>query len=360
MSLRWRDRRKQLFAREAAPKASEGKLRRDFSTPRRQPRRRLAWTPLFAAAVLSLLALAALRVSILRTRYALGATLQRETELLARERSVAARGERAARAAEAPRIRRAARLQASGARDRPRGRGAGAVRSADLRGVSRRARITAAALLLGFLALAGRAAHLTVIDRRGLERGPRRRPAPCSGSLPRAARSSTQTGAELAVTVPAPSVYAIPREVDEPAQAARSSRAPSGCPSRRSARSSSARRLRVRDALGRARAGGGGVQARAGRRSASSTSRAASTRRARSRVRWSASRTSTAWACAASSRWRTPGWRARRSGSPVERDARGGCSPSPTTTRAAPRAATSRSRSTPRSRPTPRRRSTRW
>jgi hypothetical protein len=90
MSLRWRDRRKQLFAREAAAKASEGKLRRDWSTPRRQPRRRLAWTPLFAAAVLSLLALAALRVSILRTRYALGATLQHETELLARERSVAA------------------------------------------------------------------------------------------------------------------------------------------------------------------------------------------------------------------------------------------------------------------------------
>ena len=90
MSLRWRDRRKQLFAGEAAAKASEGKLRRDWSTPRRQAQRRLAWTPLFAAAVLSLLALAALRVSILRTRYALGATLQHETELLARERSVAA------------------------------------------------------------------------------------------------------------------------------------------------------------------------------------------------------------------------------------------------------------------------------
>ncbi len=100
MSLRWRDRRKALFAREASrdagsgarrePKGNEGKLRRDWSTPRRQVRRRLAWTPLFAAAVLSLLALAALRVSILRTRYALGATLQRETELLARERSVAA------------------------------------------------------------------------------------------------------------------------------------------------------------------------------------------------------------------------------------------------------------------------------
>ena len=99
MSLRWRDRRKELFSRapsrdeasgaRSEPKANEGKLRRDWSTPRRQSRRRLAWTPLFAAAVVSLLALAALRVSILRTRYALGATLQHETELLARERSVA-------------------------------------------------------------------------------------------------------------------------------------------------------------------------------------------------------------------------------------------------------------------------------
>lgn len=85
MSLRWRDRRKGLFAGEAA----RDELRRDWSAPRRRPRRRLAWTPIFAVAVISLLGLAALRVSILRTRYALGATLQRETELRTRERSAA-------------------------------------------------------------------------------------------------------------------------------------------------------------------------------------------------------------------------------------------------------------------------------
>ncbi len=93
------------------------------------------------------------------------------------------------------------------------------MRSADLRGVSQRARITAAALLLGFLALAGRAAHLTVIDRRGFERGQAQtgtvlRLAPARGTI------LDKAGAELAVTVPAPSVYAIPREVREPAQAA--------------------------------------------------------------------------------------------------------------------------------------------
>ncbi|MEN8161431.1 MAG: hypothetical protein ABFS41_15285 [Myxococcota bacterium] len=45
--------------------------------------------PLFAVAVVALLALAFLRVSILRTRYALGETLQQETELRTRERTAA-------------------------------------------------------------------------------------------------------------------------------------------------------------------------------------------------------------------------------------------------------------------------------
>jgi hypothetical protein len=85
MSLRYRDRRKQLFAR-----ASEREeLRRDWSARRKPGRRRIVWAPLFVVLVLSLLSLAALRISILRTRYALGATLQHETELRTRERSVA-------------------------------------------------------------------------------------------------------------------------------------------------------------------------------------------------------------------------------------------------------------------------------
>jgi hypothetical protein len=98
MSLRWRDRRKALFATAAAParEANSGRVRGGWSPPRAMPRPRLSFAPLFAVALISLLALAALRVSILRTRYALGATLQRETELLARERSaaVAARAQR--------------------------------------------------------------------------------------------------------------------------------------------------------------------------------------------------------------------------------------------------------------------------
>jgi hypothetical protein len=90
MSLRWRDRRRELFAPGAAsrePKAGGDRLKRDWSPRRRPPRARLAWVPLFAVAVVSLLCLAALRIGILRTRYALGATLQQETELRTRERA---------------------------------------------------------------------------------------------------------------------------------------------------------------------------------------------------------------------------------------------------------------------------------
>jgi type VI protein secretion system component VasK len=96
MSLRWRDRRKELFSGAAAREAGSVEMRRDWSARRQRPRRRIAWAPIFAVGVVSLLALAALRVSILRTRYALAATLQRETELRGRERSaaVAARQQR--------------------------------------------------------------------------------------------------------------------------------------------------------------------------------------------------------------------------------------------------------------------------
>jgi hypothetical protein len=85
MSLRWRDRRHQLFARAVGRE----ELRRDWSARRKPGRRPTVWAPLFVVLVLSLLALAALRISILRSGYALGATLQRETELRQRERSAA-------------------------------------------------------------------------------------------------------------------------------------------------------------------------------------------------------------------------------------------------------------------------------
>jgi hypothetical protein len=90
MSLRWSDRRAALFAGERV--RSERATPRTFSLPRRTAQRRLAWGPivvLLVTTALALLALAALRMSIVRTGYQLAATLQRETELRGRERSAA-------------------------------------------------------------------------------------------------------------------------------------------------------------------------------------------------------------------------------------------------------------------------------
>jgi hypothetical protein len=90
MSLRWSDRRAALFAGERV--RSERATPRTFSMPSRKARRRFARGPIVALLVttaLALLALAALRISILRTRYELAATLQRETALRSRERSAA-------------------------------------------------------------------------------------------------------------------------------------------------------------------------------------------------------------------------------------------------------------------------------
>jgi hypothetical protein len=85
VSLLWRDRRKQLFARAAGRE----ELRRDWSARKKAGQHRMVWAPLVVVLVLSLLPLAALRISIIRTGYALGAVLQRETELRTRERSAA-------------------------------------------------------------------------------------------------------------------------------------------------------------------------------------------------------------------------------------------------------------------------------
>ena len=90
MSLRWSDRRAALFAGERV--RGERATPRTFSVPRRKAPLRLARGPIVAALLstaLALLALAALRMSIVRTGYQLAATLQRETELRSRERSAA-------------------------------------------------------------------------------------------------------------------------------------------------------------------------------------------------------------------------------------------------------------------------------
>jgi cell division protein FtsI (penicillin-binding protein 3) len=106
------------------------------------------------------------------------------------------------------------------------------VRAADLRGASLRARLSSAVLLLAFLGLAARAAHLGVIDRRGAERGDDQ-----TGTVLRLASARgtilDKNGRELAVTVPAPSLYAVPREVKDPAQTARTLARALGVPAER-------------------------------------------------------------------------------------------------------------------------------
>ncbi|MEN8161430.1 MAG: penicillin-binding protein 2, partial [Myxococcota bacterium] len=94
------------------------------------------------------------------------------------------------------------------------------MRGADLRGAALRVRICGALLLLAFLGLSARAAHLGVVDRRGAERGKAQtgtvlRLAPARGTI------LDRGGRELAVTVPAPSLYAVPREIADPDGTAR-------------------------------------------------------------------------------------------------------------------------------------------
>ena len=94
------------------------------------------------------------------------------------------------------------------------------MRSADLRRASGRVRLVGAALLLAFGLLAVRAAHLSVIDDRGRRLGEAQtgtvlRLAPARGTV------VDRHGAALAVTIPAPSIYAVPREVDDASDTAR-------------------------------------------------------------------------------------------------------------------------------------------
>ncbi|HEU4427594.1 MAG TPA: penicillin-binding protein 2 [Myxococcota bacterium] len=93
------------------------------------------------------------------------------------------------------------------------------MRSADLRRATRRVRIVGVFVLAGFFLLGLRAAHLTLVDERGSALGPRQARtvlhlAPARGAI------TDRSGAELAMTVPAPSVYAVPKQVaDAPATA---------------------------------------------------------------------------------------------------------------------------------------------
>ena len=88
------------------------------------------------------------------------------------------------------------------------------MRSADLRRAIGRVRIVGLALLLGYLLLGARAAHLSLVDERGEKLAPRQaqtvlRLAPARGAI------TDRSGAELAMTLPAPSVYAVPKQVTD-------------------------------------------------------------------------------------------------------------------------------------------------
>jgi cell division protein FtsI (penicillin-binding protein 3) len=93
------------------------------------------------------------------------------------------------------------------------------MRGADLRRAIVRVRIVGLALVLGFLLLGARAAHLSLVDQRGHDLAPRQaftvlRLAPARGAI------TDRSGAELALTVPAPSVYAVPKQVNDARAAA--------------------------------------------------------------------------------------------------------------------------------------------
>jgi cell division protein FtsI (penicillin-binding protein 3) len=93
------------------------------------------------------------------------------------------------------------------------------MRAADLRAASLRLRIAGTLALLLFMTLGARAVQLTLIDPRGAERGRVQtgtvlRVPPGRGSV------YDRNEAELALTVPAPSIYAIPKEMEDPAAVA--------------------------------------------------------------------------------------------------------------------------------------------
>ena len=90
----------------------------------------------------------------------------------------------------------------------------------DLRGASARLRFVGGVLGLCFALLGVRAIELTVIDERGAQRGRAQ-----TGTVLRVASARgaivDRAGAELAVTMTAPSVYAVPAEIEDEAATVR-------------------------------------------------------------------------------------------------------------------------------------------
>ena len=100
MSKAWARQRAQLFAEELPPDTSSAPLSppadrdtdtvgRDFAHLRSRGRRPLRpWLAIAVGALAAALMVASLRVSILRLRYQLSATVTEETELLAQQREI--------------------------------------------------------------------------------------------------------------------------------------------------------------------------------------------------------------------------------------------------------------------------------
>ncbi len=93
------------------------------------------------------------------------------------------------------------------------------MRSATLSGPSRRLRLLAVLLLSSFLVLAARAAHLTLLDSRGKGRGQRQITKVLQLPAPRGLIVDRR-GVELAVTIPAPSIYVVPHALGDRRQTA--------------------------------------------------------------------------------------------------------------------------------------------
>jgi cell division protein FtsI (penicillin-binding protein 3) len=94
------------------------------------------------------------------------------------------------------------------------------MRSADVRRSAKRVAIARAALVLAFAALSLRAAHLSVFDHRGATLGDTQSLRTLT-LAPERGHVVDRNGAELALSVDAPSVYAVPAELEDRAVAAR-------------------------------------------------------------------------------------------------------------------------------------------
>jgi cell division protein FtsI (penicillin-binding protein 3) len=94
------------------------------------------------------------------------------------------------------------------------------LKSADVRRSAARVRVARAALLLGFAALSLRAAHLAVFDQRGSAQGDAQSLRTVT-LAPERGQVVDRSGATLALSVDAPSVYAVPERLRDPADTAR-------------------------------------------------------------------------------------------------------------------------------------------